>query len=97
MVSGKLGYVPPKVEKNGFSSSMNSTLDQMKKKYYAIVEGKFEKKEGCLIDYLKKDEKKNKLGLTWKILRCWLVFIVPKEITRATSGNILSKIFAVRI
>ncbi|MCI9233151.1 MAG: RluA family pseudouridine synthase [Bacilli bacterium] len=34
---------------------------QMKKKYYAIVEGKFEKKEGCLIDYLKKDEKKNKV------------------------------------
>lgn len=33
MVSGKLGYVPPKVEKNGFSSSMNSTLDQMKKRY----------------------------------------------------------------
>lgn len=33
MVSGKLGYVPPKVEKNAFSSSMNSTLDQMKKRY----------------------------------------------------------------
>lgn len=32
-ISGKLGYVPPKVEKNAFSSSMNSTLDQMKKRY----------------------------------------------------------------
>jgi hypothetical protein len=33
VVSGKSTYVPPKVEKNGFSPSMNSTLEQMKKRY----------------------------------------------------------------
>ena len=33
LVSGKSTYVPPKVEKNGFTPSMNSTLDQMKKRY----------------------------------------------------------------
>lgn len=33
LVSGKSSYVPPKLEKNGFTSSMNSTLDQMKKRY----------------------------------------------------------------
>ena len=31
--SNKSGYVPPKVQNNSFSSSMNSTLDQMKRKY----------------------------------------------------------------
>ena len=33
LVSGKSTYVPPKLEKNGFTASMNSTLDQMKKRY----------------------------------------------------------------
>ena len=33
LVSGKSTYVPPKVEKNGFTPSMNSTLDQMKNRY----------------------------------------------------------------
>ncbi len=33
LVSGKSTYVPPKVERNGFTPSMNSTLDQMKKRY----------------------------------------------------------------
>ena len=33
LVSGKSTYVPPKVEKNGFTPSINSTLDQMKKRY----------------------------------------------------------------
>jgi hypothetical protein len=32
-VSGKSTYVPPKVQNNGFSPSINSTLDQMKNKY----------------------------------------------------------------
>ena len=33
LVSGKSTYVPPKVERNGFTPSMNSTLDQMKRRY----------------------------------------------------------------
>lgn len=33
---------------------------QVQKKYYAVVEGILEKKEGTWIDYLKKDEKTNK-------------------------------------
>lgn len=33
LVSGKAAYTPPKLEKNGFSPSMNSTLNQMKNKY----------------------------------------------------------------
>lgn len=33
LLSGKSSYAPPKLEKNGFSPSMNSTLDQMKNKY----------------------------------------------------------------
>ena len=33
LVSGKSTYVPPRVEKNGFTPSMNSTLNQMKNKY----------------------------------------------------------------
>ena len=33
LVSGKSTYVPPKIEKNRFTPSMNSTLDQMKKRY----------------------------------------------------------------
>ncbi len=33
MVSRKAGYVPPRVENNGFTSSMNSALDQMKRRY----------------------------------------------------------------
>ena len=33
LLSGKAYYAPPKLEKNGFSPSMNSTLDQMKNKY----------------------------------------------------------------
>ena len=33
LVSGKSTYVPPKIEKNGFTPSINSTLDQMKKRY----------------------------------------------------------------
>ena len=33
LVSGKSTYTPPKVETNGFTPSMNSTLDQMKKRY----------------------------------------------------------------
>lgn len=33
LVSGKSTYTPPKLEKNGFSSSINSTLEQMKNKY----------------------------------------------------------------
>ncbi len=33
LVSGKSTYVPPRIEKNGFTASMNSTLDQMKNKY----------------------------------------------------------------
>ncbi len=31
--SSKSGYVPPKVQNNSFTSNMNSTLDQMKRKY----------------------------------------------------------------
>lgn len=34
---------------------------QMQKKYYAIIEGITKENEGCLIDYLKKDEKQNKV------------------------------------
>lgn len=34
---------------------------QMQKKYYAIIEGIMKENEGCLIDYLKKDEKQNKV------------------------------------
>ena len=33
LVSGKSTYVPPKVESNGFTPSMNSTLNQMKNRY----------------------------------------------------------------
>ena len=33
LLSGKSSYTPPKVEKSTFTSSMNSTLDQMKNKY----------------------------------------------------------------
>ncbi len=33
LLSGKSAYTPPKVEKSAFTSSMNSTLDQMKNKY----------------------------------------------------------------
>ena len=33
LVSGKSTYVPPKVERNGFTPSINSTLNQMKNKY----------------------------------------------------------------
>ena len=33
LVSGKSTYVPPRVETNGFTPSMNSTLNQMKNKY----------------------------------------------------------------
>ena len=33
LVSGKSTYTPPRVENNGFTSSMNSTLNQMKSKY----------------------------------------------------------------
>lgn len=33
LVSGKSTYVPPKVETNGFTPSMNSTLNQMKNRY----------------------------------------------------------------
>ena len=33
LVSGKSTYVPPRVEKNGFSPSINSTLNQMKNRY----------------------------------------------------------------
>lgn len=33
LVSGKAAYTPPKLEKNGFSPSINSTLNQMKNKY----------------------------------------------------------------
>lgn len=33
---------------------------EMSKKYYAVVEGTFQKKQDTLIDYLKKDEKQNK-------------------------------------
>lgn len=33
LVSGKSTYTPPRLEKNGFSPSMNSTLNQMKNKY----------------------------------------------------------------
>ena len=33
LVSGKSTYVPPRVEKNGFTPSMNSTLNQMKNRY----------------------------------------------------------------
>ncbi len=33
LVSGKSTYVPPRVESNGFTPSMNSTLNQMKKRY----------------------------------------------------------------
>lgn len=33
VVSGKSTYVPPKVERNGFTPSMNSTLNQMKNRY----------------------------------------------------------------
>ena len=33
LVSGKSTYVPPKVERNGFTPSMKSTLDQMKRRY----------------------------------------------------------------
>lgn len=34
---------------------------QMQKKYYAIIEGITKENEECLIDYLKKDEKQNKV------------------------------------
>lgn len=34
---------------------------QLEKKYYAVIEGTLEKKEGTFIDYLKKDERKNKV------------------------------------
>ncbi len=34
---------------------------QMQKGYYAVVEGIIDKEEGCLVDYLKKDEKLNKV------------------------------------
>lgn len=37
---------------------------QMKKKYYAIVEGTFQDKKGIMIDYLKKDEKKNQVSIS---------------------------------
>lgn len=33
LISGRGAYTPPKLEKNGFSASMNSTLNQMKNKY----------------------------------------------------------------
>ena len=33
LLSGKSAYTPPKVEKSAFTSSMNSTLNQMKNKY----------------------------------------------------------------
>ncbi len=33
LVSGKSTYTPPRVQTNGFTPSMNSTLDQMKMKY----------------------------------------------------------------
>lgn len=33
LVSGKSTYIPPRVEKNSFTPSMNSTLNQMKNKY----------------------------------------------------------------
>lgn len=33
LLSGKSTYAPPRLEKNGFTASMNSTLDQMKNKY----------------------------------------------------------------
>ena len=33
LVSGKSTYIPPRVEKNGFTPSMNSTLNQMKNRY----------------------------------------------------------------
>ena len=33
LVSGKSTYVPPRVDKNGFTPSINSTLDQMKNRY----------------------------------------------------------------
>ena len=33
LVSGKSTYTPPRVENNGFTSNMNSTLNQMKSKY----------------------------------------------------------------
>ncbi len=33
LISGKSAYVPPKLESNGFTASMNSTLNQMKNKY----------------------------------------------------------------
>ena len=33
LVSAKSTYVPPRVETNGFTPSMNSTLNQMKNKY----------------------------------------------------------------
>lgn len=33
LVSGKSTYMPPKLESNGFTSSMNSTLNQMKNRY----------------------------------------------------------------
>ncbi len=33
LVSGKSTYVPPKIQSNGFTPSMNSTLDQMKRRY----------------------------------------------------------------
>ena len=33
LVSGKSTYVPPRVEKNGFTPSINSTLNQMKNRY----------------------------------------------------------------
>ncbi len=33
LVSGKSTYVPPRVENNGFTPSMNSTLNQMKNRY----------------------------------------------------------------
>ena len=33
LISGKSTYMPPKVERNTFTPSMNSTLDQMKRRY----------------------------------------------------------------
>ena len=33
LVSGKSAYMPPKLERNGFTPSMNSTLNQMKNRY----------------------------------------------------------------
>lgn len=35
-------------------------VHQIEKKYYAVIEGTLDEKEGTFIDYLKKDEKQNK-------------------------------------